>query len=75
LKRATRAFLIGVVAVLAFMAFYYGVFGLVADFSLAVYVFLVLSALAALHATLTLPGIAGFILSIGYGSRCKRYYI
>ncbi len=65
IEKSKRAFLIGVVAVLAFMAFYYGVFGLVADFSLAVYVFLVLSALAALHATLTLPGIAGFILSIG----------
>ena len=44
---------------------YYGIFGLVADFALTVYVLLVMSVLAGLHATLTLPGIAGFILSIG----------
>ncbi|NLG86449.1 MAG: protein translocase subunit SecD [Firmicutes bacterium] len=65
IEKSKRAFLIGVAAVLVFMILYYGVFGLVADFSLAVYVLLVASALASLHATLTLPGIAGFILSIG----------
>lgn len=65
IEKSKRAFLIGIAAVLVFMVIYYGVFGLVADFSLGVYVLLVLSGLAALHATLTLPGIAGFILSIG----------
>jgi preprotein translocase subunit SecD len=65
IEKSKRAFLIGVAAVLAFMILYYGVFGLVANFTLASYVLLVVSVLASLHATLTLPGIAGFILSIG----------
>lgn len=59
------AFLVGIAAVLLYMIIYYGVFGLIADFCLAVYVLLVLAVLASLKATLTLPGIAGFILSIG----------
>jgi SecD/SecF fusion protein len=65
IEKSKRAFMIGIVAVLIFMMLYYGVFGLVADFALSVYVLLVLLVLAALRATLTLPGIAGFILSIG----------
>jgi len=64
-QKSIRAFIIGVAAVLVFMVLYYRLFGLVADFSLIVYVLMVLWALGALHATLTLPGIAGFILSIG----------
>lgn len=64
-QKSIRAFIIGVAAVLLFMVLYYRLFGLVADFALAVYVLLALWALGALHATLTLPGIAGFILSIG----------
>ncbi|BCV25215.1 MAG TPA: protein translocase subunit SecD [Firmicutes bacterium] len=65
IQKSIRAFAIGVAAVLLFMILFYRLFGLVADFALAVYVLLVLGALGALHATLTLPGIAGFILSIG----------
>lgn len=65
IQKSVRAFAIGVAAVLLFMVLYYRLFGLVADFALAVYVLLVLGALGALHATLTLPGIAGLILSIG----------
>jgi SecD/SecF fusion protein len=65
IEKSKHAFLMGVIAVLVFMIVYYGIFGLVADFALTVYVLLVMSVLAVLHATLTLPGIAGFILSIG----------
>jgi preprotein translocase subunit SecD len=47
------------------MVAYYRLPGLVADVALAIYVVIVLGAMALLRATLTLPGIAGFILSIG----------
>lgn len=65
IQKSIRAFAIGVAAVLLFMVGYYGLFGLVADFALVIYVLLVLGTLSALHATLTLPGIAGLILSVG----------
>lgn len=51
--------------VLLLMGIYYRVSGLIADFSLFFNIFLILSALAALRATLTMPGIAGIILTIG----------
>ena len=51
--------------VFIFMILYYRLPGLVADIALVLYISIVLFALAALKATLTLPGIAGFILSIG----------
>lgn len=55
----------GLVLVAIFMAVYYRVPGLVADFALIVYALLSLAAFNLLEVTLTLPGIAGFILSIG----------
>jgi preprotein translocase subunit SecD len=55
----------GLVLVAIFMAVYYRVPGLVADFALIVYALLSLAAFNILEVTLTLPGIAGFILSIG----------
>jgi preprotein translocase subunit SecD len=55
----------GLVLVAIFMAVYYRVPGLVADFALIVYTLLSLAAFNILEVTLTLPGIAGFILSIG----------
>ncbi|MPM38392.1 Protein translocase subunit SecDF [bioreactor metagenome] len=51
--------------VLVFMILYYRLPGLVADITLVLYICIVLFALAALQATLTLPGIAGIVLSIG----------
>ncbi|MDR7417553.1 MAG: protein translocase subunit SecD [Armatimonadota bacterium] len=48
-----------------FMLLYYGLSGLMADVALALYLLLVLAALSALGATLTLPGIAGLLLSVG----------
>lgn len=59
------ASVIGLVAVLTFMVFAYGRFGLFADIALLLNLVLLLGALSALGATLTLPGIAGIVLTIG----------
>jgi len=55
----------GLVLVLIFMALYYRLPGVIADVSLIVYALLTLACYAIAGVTLTLPGIAGFILSIG----------
>jgi preprotein translocase subunit SecD len=62
---SVRAGLIGILAVAAFMLLFYRLPGLVANFALAIYVLIVVVVLAAINATLTLPGIAGIILSVG----------
>ena len=59
------AFVIGISAVLVFMILFYRLSGLIADLSLMAYVILLLFLLKMLDATLTLPGVAGIILSIG----------
>jgi SecD/SecF fusion protein len=56
---------IGILLVMLFMLLYYRIPGLVADIALAVYIIIVLLVLVSIKATLTLPGIAGLILSIG----------
>ena len=56
---------IALVAVIAFMAVTYGRFGLYADLAVAINLFVILGVMALLSATLTLPGIAGFVLTIG----------
>ncbi|BAZ28911.1 protein-export membrane protein SecD [Cylindrospermum sp. NIES-4074] len=55
----------GLGLVLVFMVFYYRLPGLIADISLVIYSLLTWASFALLGVTLTLPGIAGFILSIG----------
>ncbi|MEJ5378038.1 MAG: protein translocase subunit SecD [bacterium] len=65
IQAGLTAGLVGAVAVVIFMALYYGTAGVVADLALAFNVMIVLAALAALRATLTLPGIAGIILGVG----------
>ena len=57
--------IVGLIAVVGVMLFYYRVAGLLAILALGVYVLLVLGGLAIFNANLTLPGIAGLILSIG----------
>ena len=57
--------LIGFFIVAVFMVVYYRLPGFLADIALGIYVFIVMAALSLLHATLTLPGIAGLLLSIG----------
>jgi preprotein translocase subunit SecD len=56
---------IGFVAVLIFTAMYYRVFGLIADLALAFNLVMIVAILSLLQATLTLPGIAGIVLTIG----------
>lgn len=57
--------LLGTVLVVAFMIFYYRFSGVVADYALILNVIMLLGCLSLLNATLTLPGIAGIILSVG----------
>lgn len=64
-QRSLTAGLIGIVLILAYLVLYYRLPGGVADVALAIYVVLLLGLLVGLRATLTLPGLAGFILSIG----------
>jgi len=64
-KSGTLSVLIGLVIVLVFMIFYYRTAGTIADFALVWNIVLVLAILASLQATLTLPGIAGLILTVG----------
>ncbi|MBE9502920.1 MAG: protein translocase subunit SecD [Proteobacteria bacterium] len=65
IQKGFLSMLIGGVLVLLFMALYYKLSGLVADIVLILNILLVLGFLAALNATLTLPGIAGIVLTIG----------
>ncbi|NWF60674.1 MAG: protein translocase subunit SecD [Fischerella sp.] len=64
-QRSIWAGLGGLVLVLIFMVVYYRLPGLIADISLVIYTLLTWASFALLGVTLTLPGIAGFILSIG----------
>ncbi len=57
--------LIGTALVILFMLYYYRFSGLIADFALILNVVFMMAALSIFRATLTLPGIAGIILSIG----------
>lgn len=65
IRAGAIASVIAVVLVVGFMVFYYGLFGLFADIALGFNVVLLLGMLSALGATLTLPGIAGIVLTIG----------
>ena len=64
-KRGTQSVIIGLIIVLIFMLIYYRVSGSIADFALIWNIVLVLAVLASVQATLTLPGIAGLILTVG----------
>ncbi|MEH1822862.1 MAG: protein translocase subunit SecD [Nostoc sp.] len=65
IQRSIYAGIGGLLLVLVFMLVYYRLPGLIADFSLIIYALLTYATFALLGITLTLPGIAGFILSIG----------
>lgn len=64
-ESSLRAGLLGIGAVLLFMLLMYRLPGLLADFALVIYVLLNLAIFKLLPVTMTLPGIAGFILSVG----------
>jgi preprotein translocase subunit SecD len=59
------SFVVGAAAVLIFMALYYSGAGFVADFGLTLNILLLICVMAAMQATLTLPGIAGIVLTLG----------
>ncbi|NEQ30144.1 MAG: protein translocase subunit SecD [Leptolyngbya sp. SIO4C5] len=65
IERSLYAGLAGLILVLIFMAVYYRLPGVLADIALVVYALLTWAAFNIFGVTLTLPGIAGFILSIG----------
>lgn len=65
IQRSFRAGIVGVLLVLLYMLAYYKLPGFVADLALLVYLVILLGVLSAINAVLTLPGIAGIILSIG----------
>lgn len=65
IQKGLDAVLIAFVAVVLFMAFYYRAFGLIADMALVLNLVLIVAAMSLLQATLTLPGIAGIVLTIG----------
>jgi preprotein translocase subunit SecD len=65
IDEGVRALLIGMLAVFVFMALYYRTFGLVADAVLLMNVIMLTALLSMLRASLSLPGIAGIILTVG----------
>ncbi|MHB8158323.1 MAG: protein translocase subunit SecD, partial [Desulfocucumaceae bacterium] len=65
LAKSKHAGVVGVTAILVFMLMYYRLPGLVANFTLIIYSLIVLWIYAGFHVTMTLPGIAGFLLSLG----------
>jgi preprotein translocase subunit SecD len=67
IEKGVRSTLIAGAVVVIFMIMYYRMSGVIADFALALNLICLIGALAALNATLTLPGIAGIILTIGMG--------
>jgi len=65
LNSSIKAGIVGVIAVLLFMLLYYRMPGLVADLALIIYTLLMVAIYASLKVTLTLDGIAGFLLTVG----------
>jgi preprotein translocase subunit SecD len=65
IEQGFRSVIYGFIAVLVFMAIYYRVFGLVADLALTFNLVMIVAILSMLQATLTLPGIAGIVLTVG----------
>jgi len=65
IRQGITSVIIGGILVVAFMFFYYKLSGIAADIALFLNVIFILAVLAAFRATLTLPGIAGIVLTIG----------
>jgi preprotein translocase subunit SecD len=65
IEQGFASVIIGFVFVLAFMAFWYRGFGMVANMALALNLVFIVAVLSMLQATLTLPGIAGIVLTVG----------
>jgi len=65
IEKGFKSVVIGGIVVIAFMVLYYGFSGLIADVALILNILFIMAGLAFFNATLTLPGIAGIILTIG----------
>ena len=65
IESGVYSFLIALILVLLWMVFYYGISGIFADIALTFNILLIFGVLAGLGAVLTLPGIAGIVLTIG----------
>jgi preprotein translocase subunit SecD len=65
IRQGIQSILIGGTAIIIFMMIYYHLSGMVANFALCFNMLIIMAALAAFRATLTLPGIAGILLTIG----------
>jgi preprotein translocase subunit SecD len=65
IRQGEISFVIGAVMVLVFMPVYYSRAGILADFGLSLNILLLICVMAAMGATLTLPGIAGIVLTLG----------
>jgi protein-export SecD/SecF family membrane protein len=64
-NQSVIAIIIGICLIMGFMLLFYGIPGLLADAALMIYSIFVLGIMVLFHGVLTLPGIAGFILSMG----------
>ncbi|MGH7486522.1 MAG: protein translocase subunit SecD, partial [bacterium] len=67
IKQGFYAALLGFILVVAFIAIYYKVFGVIADLAVFMNLVLTIALLSMIQATLTLPGIAGIVLTLGMG--------
>ncbi len=65
IAKGLQSVLVGFLIVLVFMIIYYRVFGLVANLALGLNLVLIVAVLSGLQATLTLPGVAGIVLTVG----------
>ncbi len=65
INKGKMSAIVGTLLVILFMAVYYKFSGVIADMGLLINLLLLIGALGALHATLTLPGIAGIVLTMG----------
>ena len=65
IERGMLAVVVGFALVLVFMAIYYKVFGLIANIALTLNLVILVAVMSLLQATLTLPGIAGIVLTVG----------
>ena len=64
-ERGMKSIMIGFLLVILFMVFYYRVFGLIANISLVINLILITGVMSILGASLTLPGMAGIVLTVG----------
>lgn len=65
IKASLMALILGFITVVIFMVLYYGIAGMIANTALIVNLFIVISVMALFGATLTLPGMAGIVLTVG----------